>query len=164
MSFTHIAQTPDRRAGADARLRPACEGDGSQVKLSVLVIDVAFGVPGADLAARLRRRGEAGWQDLSTGRTGGDGRLELYPDSAARGTYQLLFDLDGYYHGLGCVPLHPRAIVEFRVTDPHEDLRLALFISPHSFCTFQDSGALPPRTPDTTDPQPHGREGRFARE
>jgi 5-hydroxyisourate hydrolase len=156
--------------------------DGFRVKLSVLVIDVAFGVPGAELGARLRRRGESGWQDLSTGRTAGDGRLELCPDPAGRGTYQLVFDLDGYYHGLGSVPLHPRAIVEFRVTDAHEDLRLALFISPHSYCTFQDSGAIPPRmpgaagivadsaangAPDThpdTRRQPHGPEGRFAQE
>ncbi|ACU73110.1 Transthyretin [Catenulispora acidiphila DSM 44928] len=129
------------------------------MKLSILVIDVAFGVPGAELSARLRRRSEAGWQELSTGRTGGDGRLELHPAPAGRGTYQLVFDLDGYYHGLGSVPLHPRAIVEFRVTDAHKDLQLALFISPHSFCTFQDSGAMPPRIPDfATDAGPASAE------
>jgi 5-hydroxyisourate hydrolase len=134
------------------RDRPACEGDGAQVKVSVLVVDVAYGVPGAELGARLRRRAEAGWHDVSAGRTAGDGRVELTPGPAGRGTYQLVFDLDGYYHGLGSVPLHPRAIVEFRVTDPDKNLQLALFISPHSFCTFQDSGAVPvPRAPETVD-------------
>ena len=108
------------------------------VNLTVHVVDTVFGVPAADLEVGLRRRTESDWRELARGRTAADGRLAIWQERELRsGTYQLKFDLDGYYATLGSVPLHPRAIVEFRVTDPTADLDLPLLISPNSYCTYR---------------------------
>lgn len=53
------------------------------------------------------------------------------------GNYQLTFDLDGYYATLGRVPLHPRAVVEFRVVDPEADLYLPLMVTSNSYLTYR---------------------------
>jgi 5-hydroxyisourate hydrolase len=108
------------------------------VKLSVHVVDCASGVSAAGVEIRLRRRTETDWQYVTSGRTDADGRLaEWHDQPLENGTYQLEFDLDGYYAELGTVPLHPRAIVEFRVTDPTVDLHLPLLVTANSYQTYR---------------------------
>jgi 5-hydroxyisourate hydrolase len=108
------------------------------VRLSTRVIDSSFGVLAADVRVVLRRRAEDGWAQLAVGRTGSDGGLaDWHEGPLGTGTYQLEFDIDGYYAALGSVPLHPRVIVEFRVSDPTLDLHLPLLVTPNSFHAFR---------------------------
>jgi 5-hydroxyisourate hydrolase len=107
--------------------------------LSVHVTDCSFGMPAVDVAVVLQRQVDARWRAMTRGRTGADGRLTFTPGRALEvGVYQLVFDLDGYYALLGTVPLHPRAVVEFRVEDPDADLHLPLVVTSHSYLTYRD--------------------------
>lgn len=107
------------------------------MRLSTQVIDCAFGGPAASVEVLLRHLGEGGWHEVARGRTGADGRLaDWHGGSLRNGTYRLEYDLDGYYSVLGTIPLHPRAIVEFRVSDPTADLHLPLLVTPNSFYAY----------------------------
>jgi 5-hydroxyisourate hydrolase len=86
------------------------------VKLSVRVIDCMYGVAASDVQIRLHGYAEPGWHQLAVGRTGPD----------------------GCYATLGTVPLHPRAIVEFRVTDPCAEMHLPLLVTANSVLTYRD--------------------------
>ncbi|PWI44837.1 hydroxyisourate hydrolase [Streptomyces sp. ICBB 8177] len=108
------------------------------MKLSIHITDSAFGVAAADVDVLLRCHVDGGWKDLVRGRTGADGTLAVWSGAPLEsGVYQLVCDLDGYYAILGTVPLHPRAIVEFRVSDPVADLHLPLVVSSHSCLSYR---------------------------
>jgi 5-hydroxyisourate hydrolase len=109
------------------------------MRLSVYVTDCVFGMAATDVGVLLlRRRIESGWDELARGRTGSDGRLAVWSGQPIDvGVYQLIFDLDGYYAILGTVALYPRAIVEFRVSDPDADLHLPLMMTSNSYLTYR---------------------------
>jgi 5-hydroxyisourate hydrolase len=108
------------------------------MELSVYVVDGAHGVAATEVGVRLRQRLDAGWRELASGQTGADGLLELWRGGPVdSGVYQVVFDLDRYYAILGAFALYPRAIVEFRVSDPDADVRLSLMTTPHSYTTFR---------------------------
>jgi 5-hydroxyisourate hydrolase len=110
------------------------------MRLSVQVVDCAFGVAAANVQVRLRHRVDAGWRGVATGRTGLDGKLrDWHGDSLPGGTYQLEADLDGYYTDLGVVPFNPRAIVEFRVPDPALDLEIPLLVTANSYFVYKSA-------------------------
>jgi 5-hydroxyisourate hydrolase len=109
------------------------------VRLSVHVVDCAFGMPAANVSVSLRKQAEADWLELATARTGSDGSLSDWTRGPLhKGIYQIVIDLDAYYTEFGVVPLHPRAIVEFRVTDPTVDLFLPVLVTANSFQTYRD--------------------------
>ena len=110
------------------------------MKLSVHVVDSTHAAPAADLKVQLCRQDiDAGWVKLAQGRTSEHGVLDIWSgDPLDSATYQLEFDLDGYYVALGSTTFYPRAIIEFRVTDSSSNLRLPLMISPASYFTYQE--------------------------
>lgn len=110
--------------------------------VSVQVVDATFGMPAADVRVQLRQGEPAEWRELTHGRTGPDGRLELWRGpSLRRGTYQLECDLDGFYSAVGCVSLFPRVLMEFRLTAETEDLHLPLVISPNFVLAYRGSAS-----------------------
>ncbi|MGC5334082.1 hydroxyisourate hydrolase [Micromonospora sp. DT62] len=109
--------------------------------LSVEVVDCSFGMAAADVGVVLTRQVGLRWRDLASGRTGTDGRLAIWTEPTIdAGIYQLAVDLDGYYSILGAVPLHPRAVVEFRVADPDADLHLPLMVTVNSYLSYRGCG------------------------
>jgi 5-hydroxyisourate hydrolase len=108
------------------------------MKLSVHVVDCANGVAATDVGVLLRAHADGGWREVSCGRTGPDGLLALWNGAPIEpGIYQLLFDLDRYYAVLGTISFYPRAIVEFRVSDPDADLHLPLITTSNSYTAFR---------------------------
>ncbi|MFJ2633156.1 hydroxyisourate hydrolase [Streptomyces sp. NPDC087422] len=108
------------------------------VSLCVHIVDSAFGVPAADVDVLLRQPAGDDWRELVRGRTGQDGRLAMLGDRNIQpGIYQVVCDLDAYYAVLGSLPLHPRAIVEFRVTESDADIHLPIVVSTHSFLSYR---------------------------
>ncbi|MFI9271109.1 hydroxyisourate hydrolase [Kitasatospora sp. NPDC052896] len=108
------------------------------MSVSVHVIDASLGMPAANLRVRLRGRTDLAWEDLAHSSTDHLGRLaHWHPAGLTRGTYQLVLDLDGYFAELGAAPLYPRAIVEFRLSDPSTDLHLPMMITPTSYLTYR---------------------------
>ncbi|MEV6012226.1 hydroxyisourate hydrolase [Streptomyces sp. NPDC051976] len=108
------------------------------MSLCVHIVDSSFGVPAADVDVLLRQHAEDDWRELVRGRTGQDGRLAMLADRHVQpGVYQVICDLDGYYAMLGSMPMHPRAIVEFRVTDSDADVQLPIVVSTHSCLSYR---------------------------
>ncbi len=108
------------------------------MSVSVHAIDASLGLPAANLRVRLRTKTDIVWEEVANGLTDHLGKLtHWHPAGLPRGTYQLVFDLDGYFSELGAAPLYPRAIVEFRLSDPSSDLHLPLLITPTSCLTYR---------------------------
>lgn len=104
------------------------------MRLSIEVVDCAFGVAAANVQIALRRREAAGWRDIAIGRTDPAGHLrDWHDDPLPSGTYRVEADLDGYYINLGLVPFNPRAIVEFRVMDSPADLQMPFLVTANSY-------------------------------
>jgi 5-hydroxyisourate hydrolase len=124
--------------GIGAAPRPQKEESEVPMKLSVHITDCAFGVSAADVDVLLRRQTVGEWKEMVRGRTGPDGALAVWNGQPIEaGIYQMVVDLDAYYAILGTIPLHPRAIVEFRVLDPEADLFLPLIVSSHSCLSYR---------------------------
>ncbi|MBS2532131.1 hydroxyisourate hydrolase [Catenulispora sp. NF23] len=110
------------------------------MKLSVHVIDSAFGLPAAEVRVVLRRVRDTERVDLATGLTGSDGRLLIWEgDPRGTGTYELDFDLDGYYATTGNVSLFPRALLQVRITEATESLHIPLLIAPYLMLSYRGS-------------------------
>ncbi|MEW2520827.1 hydroxyisourate hydrolase [Actinacidiphila alni] len=124
------ARPPPRGASRTPRQDP--------VSLSVHIVDSAFGVPAADVDVQLRHATGDDWRELVRGRTGADGRLAVLGDrDVPPGVYQVICDLDAYYAALGALPLNPRAVVEFRVSESDADMHLSIVVSAHSFMSYR---------------------------
>ncbi|MBB0244502.1 hypothetical protein FNQ90_10395 [Streptomyces alkaliphilus] len=110
------------------------------MSLTVQILDHSFGVPATDVDVLVRRHTEDGWQDVARGLTGEDGRLTVLPaGQCAPALYQLVCDIDAYYAILGAVPLFPRAVVEFRLSESEPGLVLAVAVSAHSVLVYRGS-------------------------
>jgi 5-hydroxyisourate hydrolase-like protein (transthyretin family) len=107
------------------------------VRLSIQAIDCAFGVPASNVEVSLLRQTDTGWLKLADARTGSDGQLVNWPpEQLNNGEYQLLVCLEDYYSELGTIPLHLRAMAEFRITDPTVDLHLSVLVTTNSFQVY----------------------------
>lgn len=109
------------------------------VSISVRVVDCVVGLAAPDMHVALRHRDGFAWREVTEGRTGEDGRLVLWPGRGMdTGVYRAVFDLDGYFAMTGTTPLYPRAIVEFRVSDPDAELSLPLMVTSNSYHTCRE--------------------------
>jgi 5-hydroxyisourate hydrolase len=112
------------------------------MKLSVQVVDCAFGVAADNVRLCLNRRVESDWSRVAEGRTDSNGILrEWHDDTLPAGTYQLEVNLDGYYADMGITPFMPRAIVEIDLTDTTTDLLIPLLVTGNSFFVYRSGHA-----------------------
>jgi 5-hydroxyisourate hydrolase len=117
------------------------------MKLSVQVVDCAFGVAADNVRVCLSRRVEFEWSRVAEGRTDSDGSLrEWHDDTLPAGAYQLEVNLDGYYADMGITPFLPRAIVEFDLTDTDTDLLIPLLVTGNSFFVYRGGPPMTGRT------------------
>jgi len=115
--------------------------------LTTHALDTARGRPAAGMTLELARIGESGDRKvLKTVRTNPDGRTDepvLAGDELSRGTYELVFDVGGYFAGqetgsadppfLGLVP------VRFGIADPSAHYHVPLLTSPWAYSTYRGS-------------------------
>jgi 5-hydroxyisourate hydrolase len=117
-------------------------------RLTTHVLDTAHGRPAAGLTLELARIDENGDRDvLKAVRTNPDGRTDeplLAGEELGRGTYELVFDVGGYFAGqrerssadppfLGWVP------VRFGIADPSAHYHVPLLASPWAYSTYRGS-------------------------
>lgn len=113
------------------------------MKLSVQVVDCAFGVAADNVRVCLSRRVKSDWRRVAEGRTDSDGTLREWHDvTLPAGTYQLEVNLDGYYADMGITPFVSRAIVEFDFTDTAADLLIPLLVTGNSFFVYRNGSAM----------------------
>jgi 5-hydroxyisourate hydrolase len=105
------------------------------VTLSTHVLDISQGRPAAGVPVRLDARRDGGWQAMSEGRTGADGRLSGWTLDEA-GVYRLVFGTGDY---LGVAAFYPEVMVAFQVAEPAEHYHVPLLISPYGYTTYRGS-------------------------
>jgi 5-hydroxyisourate hydrolase len=108
------------------------------VTVSTHVLDTVKGAPAADVYVRLERRDATGWQQLSEGRTDGDGRVahRVPMRGWQAGGYRLVFYVEPY---LGGDAFFPEIIVAFQLTDTSRDYHVPLLLSPYGYTTYRGS-------------------------
>ena len=113
--------------------------------LTTHVLDTARGRPAAGMRIELVRLGEEGRETLKTARTNDDGRTGeplLGEGEMARGTYEILFDVGGYfvgYEGVGEPPFLGVVPIRFGIDDPSAHYHVPLLASPWSYSTYRGS-------------------------
>jgi 5-hydroxyisourate hydrolase len=106
------------------------------MSVSTHVLDAVTGRPAAGIGVVLERRGDDGFDVVTTGETNADGRVaDLAPDAAA-GVYRLRFDVEGY---LGPNTFYPEVAITFRISDASAHHHVPLLLSPFAYSTYRGS-------------------------
>lgn len=104
----------------------------------VHVINGSYGRPVVGMSARMDRLIDGTWVEQLRDRTDDRGELaSLLDRPLARSIYQVEFDLDEYFSGLGITPFHPSVPIRFRIVDPNHENHISLLITPSSYMTYR---------------------------
>ena len=114
---------------------------GRDPSISTHVLDVERGQPAVGFAIRLSRRDGGRLVELAAAVTDGDGRVaDLAGGELQVGTYQIAFDVGGYFERQGrAVPFLRRVVIDFEVTDPARHYHVPLLLSPYSCTSYRGS-------------------------
>jgi 5-hydroxyisourate hydrolase len=121
--------------------------------LTTHVLDTMHGTPAAGMTLRLYVRcdgsGEARapmWQCLRTVVTNADGRVDgplLAGAELRSGVYRLVFEVEGYFRGLGVALPEPAFLsevpLEFGLADAQAHYHVPLLVSPWAYSTYRGS-------------------------
>ena len=105
------------------------------------VLDTSVGRPAGGVPVRLEVLDGAGWTQVGSGSTDGDGRLaDLLPADRVRvATYQMRFDTAAYFGARGVEGFYPEIAIRFRVTDAVAHHHVPLLLSPFGYSTYRGS-------------------------
>ena len=115
--------------------------------LSTHVLDTMHGIPAAGMAVFLYATQGDSSQLLMQCVLNQDGRnpggLLLDASSFKRGTYRLVFDVEGYFKARGVALPEPnflgRVSLDFGVADPAQHYHVPLLVSPWRYSTYRGS-------------------------
>lgn len=116
-------------------------------RLSTHVLDTANGKPAAGMRVELFRLETSGAQTLVKSEiTNSDGRTNapLLIDAAFQtGTYELVFDVAGYFRAVGTATADPPFLssvpLRFTIADANGHYHVPLLVSPWSYSTYRGS-------------------------
>lgn len=106
--------------------------------LSVHVLDMAAGCPGADMAVTLLQEG----REIASGTTNADGRVGtgLLPDGPLRqGRYELRFDAGPYFAARGEASLYDVIPIRFVIAESELHYHIPLLVAPYGYSTYRGS-------------------------
>ncbi|MGW1463195.1 hydroxyisourate hydrolase [Streptomyces sp. NPDC002308] len=104
------------------------------VSLSLEALESVHGRGAAGLRVRLGMRVARDWVPLAECTTDELGRIDDWDGhGAAQGLYQLVFDVDRYFCGLGVMPTCPEVVTTFRVHGEQARRRVVLHFSLHHY-------------------------------
>ena len=114
-------------------------------RLTTHVLDTARGRPAAGMSVELFRLDGGSRRALKTVETNADGRTDeplLEGEELESGTYEIVFDVGGYFSGFEGVsdpPFLGRVPVRFSLDDPSANYHVPLLTSPWSYGTYRGS-------------------------
>ena len=116
-------------------------------RLSTHVLDTAHGRPAAGMRVELFRLDTSGTRTLIKSEiTNSDGRTTapLLIDAAFQiGTYELVFDVAGYFRAAGAATADPPFLssvtLRFTISDANGHYHVPLLVSPWSYSTYRGS-------------------------
>lgn len=115
-------------------------------KLTTHVLDTAQGIPAERVAFALYRIEGEQRIEVAQGRTNADGRADgplLEGDAFIAATYELVFDVGGYFYHQPLDTSHPPFLdlvtLRFTVADATEHFHVPLLVSPWAYSTYRGS-------------------------
>ena len=121
-------------------------GQAPSGRLTTHVLDTASGQPGAGLVVELFRIDGEARRLLARLTTNDDGRTPaplLAGSDLVRGTYELVFDVGGYFRARGVASTEPAFLdlvpVRFGIADPARHYHVPLLVSPYGYSTYRGS-------------------------
>jgi 5-hydroxyisourate hydrolase len=107
--------------------------------ISTHVLDTSRGRPASEVAVRLEREVDSGWELLASGVTDTDGRArDLLSSPPASGHYRLTFDTASYFSAVGEHAFYPEVSVTFAV-DGEDHYHVPLLLNPYGYSTYRGS-------------------------
>ena len=114
--------------------------------LTTHVLDTARGLPAAGVGISLYRVTGMQHRKIAEAVTNADGRTDtpILPAGAFEvGSYELIFDLGGYFDGCGMAAEAPRFLdvvpIRFGISDGAAHYHVPLLISPFGYSTYRGS-------------------------
>ncbi len=115
-------------------------------RLTTHVLDTAQGIPARGVRITLSRADGSERIPLARATTNQDGRVDgplLEGESFTPGTYELAFDIDGYFRTQPVEMTDPAFLdlvtIRFTVTDAGGNWHIPLLVSPWSYSTYRGS-------------------------
>ena len=111
--------------------------------LSTHVLDAVAGAPAADVPVAVYRATgpdqPTQWEAVGSATTDDDGRIgALAGSDLPFGTYQIVFDTDTYFSGVGTRAFYPQVAITF-VVDEERHYHVPLLLSPYVYSTYRGS-------------------------
>lgn len=105
----------------------------------IRVVDCVYGQPAVGVPVDVIREFEGAVVQQWRNHTGDDGYVSgLTEAMRGRGSYTLIFDLDGYFRKLGYTTLNSAISVRFNVPRDSNHCSLSMLITPSSCVTFRE--------------------------
>ena len=108
--------------------------------LSVHILDLQSGQPGAGVAVTLEQRDGPDWRALASAVTDAQGRVRaLYPAGKpiAAGAYRIVFNTGAHYARLRQPTFFDQIPVEFKVDNTAQHYHIPLLLSPYGYSTYR---------------------------
>lgn len=106
------------------------------MKVSVEILDIAYGHPADGVLVRLDRSYHDGRVRVGNAVTDSEGRAEGWGSQHLEsGLYRIAFDSDSYFAGFGASAGYPGVIIIFRVRNESKTCRIHARLSAHSYST-----------------------------
>lgn len=107
------------------------------MKVVTQVQDSNYGKPAVGVRARLARAVDNDWVMVADAETNNSGSItEWNAQYLKRGLYQIAFDVDAYFAGLGVTAAYPEIIVVFRARDNLNEFRVQVMLAPYSYTAY----------------------------
>ncbi len=103
--------------------------------ISTHVLNIATGQGGGGVPVTLERHDGDGWEQVGSGTTQENGRIEGFGITAEKATYRLTFDTSAY-DALGDDPFFPEIVVTFAIEDTERHHHVPVLVSPYGYSTY----------------------------
>ena len=107
--------------------------------LSTHVLDTARGLPASGIEVILYRLDGADGDEIASGTTDANGRIEFDPGVLTEAFYELEFITGTYFEALGTLAFYDVITIRFRVGAPSEKYHVPLLLSPYGYSTYRGS-------------------------
>ncbi|WP_158920400.1 hydroxyisourate hydrolase [Streptomyces sp. NBRC 109706] len=102
--------------------------------MTVEALESLHGRSAAGLRVRLAALVDQEWVLLAERKTDERGRIDNWDGPAeSQGLYQIVFDVDRYFSGLGVIPTCPEVVTTFRISREQAECRVSLNFSLHHY-------------------------------
>lgn len=106
--------------------------------ISTHILDLARGLPAANVTVELERFEAETWTSLGSAATDADGRARFLESTPKIGTYRLTFEVAAYFATLQTEAFYPLVQLIFTIREAHHH-HVPLLLSPFGYSTYRGS-------------------------